>query len=74
MSKLTDIFDLTSLHVSVLRNDRTLDLCGDTYSHPCERVGQPDSERLEEFDRLSGMVIFRIRGHGLMPSRICVKS
>ena len=67
--------DLTSLHVSVSCNNRTLGLWGDTHSHPCERVGQPGSERLEGFDRLSGMVIFRIRAHGLLlPSQICEKS
>ena len=48
---------------SVSCNNRTLGLCCDTHSHPCERVGQPDPERFVELDRLSGMVIFRIRAH-----------
>lgn len=38
----------------------SMGLWGDTHSHPHKRVCQPDSERLEDFDRLSGMVIFRI--------------
>ena len=46
----------------------TLGLWGDTHSHTGERAGQPDSERLEGFDRLSGMVIFWIRAHRFLKS------